>query len=65
MSDDNDVNQTVLDDDASYHLDFGMDIGSTYNVTGVVMYKNGAYKICPRGSSDIVLVSPVDDWQEY
>jgi len=66
VTDDGDVNQTVLDDDASYHLDFGMTVGYIYNVTGVVMYKYGQYKICPRSSSDIVFVStPVEQWDKY
>ena len=40
--------------------------GDFYNVTGVIMYKYGQYKICPRDISDIVFVaSPVGEWQQY
>ncbi len=56
-----DINGIVLciDDDANYHYTSGisMDIASTYNITGVVTYSFGHYKLNPRDTSDIEFVS--------
>jgi len=66
VSDDNSVHKTIIDDDASYHLIFGMSVGAIYNIIGVVQYKYAAYKLCPRNAVDIVFISSdVDDWAIY
>jgi hypothetical protein len=68
VSDDGNVSQTIIDDDAKFHLLFGMSVGQSYDVTGVVMHKLNQYKVCPRGVAppleDIVALD-VKDWSIY
>ncbi len=52
-----DGNIICIDDDADYHYQSGFTLttGNMYDITGVVTFSNGHYKINPRGLDDATL----------
>ena len=50
----------IIDDDVDYHFgNISLTVGNTYNITGVVTYAYGAYKLNPRSMNDIEDVTPM------
>jgi len=54
----------IVDDDAYYHFgndDNFMEVGKIYNITGVITYAYGHYKINPRDTNDVeevIIITP-------
>ncbi len=48
-------NVGIIDDDVDYHWNNSpyLEVGKTYNITGVVTYSYGHYKINPRDTNDV------------
>lgn len=65
VSDDGETNVTIIDDDANYQMGFGMTAGNYYNITGVVTFGYGQYKVNPRDATDIEPGSSVSNWELY
>jgi hypothetical protein len=54
-SDDNGATSFKVGSEVDYQLqNVAMDVGSTYDIVGVVDYNSGEYRINPRGADDIV-----------
>ena len=56
----------VADFDQLYDSDFGettLTVGNTYDLTGIIVGRNGEYRLVPRSEDDIVDVTSIGDQQ--
>lgn len=54
LTDDDGTTKFLVGDNVDYHLGaVSLDIGSTYDIVGVVDYSYGVYRINPRGMDDV------------
>jgi hypothetical protein len=54
----------VADFDELYDSDFGettLTVGSTYDLTGIIVGRNGEYRLVPRSADDIIDVTSIED----
>lgn len=56
-----DGSQITIDDDAWYHYGSTtpLEVGNIYDITGLVTFTTGHYKLCPRSADDIA-ITPFD-----